>query len=53
MSEYEPNYLKNIQQSLERELRKHNYVKSITEDSEFYELREILKAKQIDIKKKE
>ena len=51
MSEYEPNYLKTIQQSLERQLRKQNYAKSITEDSEFYELREILKAKQIDLKK--
>ena len=34
-SEYEPNYLKNIQHSLERHLRKQNYPKSITEDNEF------------------
>jgi hypothetical protein len=53
LSEYEPNYLKNIQQSLERHSRKQNYAKSTTEDSEFYESREILKAKQIDLKKKE
>ena len=43
--------MKNIQQSLERHSRKQNYAKSITEDSEFYESREILKAKQIDLKK--
>lgn len=34
-SEYEPNYLKNIQHSLEKHLRKQNYPKSITEDNEF------------------
>ena len=44
--------MKNIQQSLERHLRKQNYAKSITEDSEFYESRDILEAKQIDLKKR-
>ena len=43
--------MKNIQQSLDRHSRKQNYTKSITEDSEFHESREILKTKQIDLKK--
>jgi hypothetical protein len=51
-SEYEPNYLKNVQYSLERHLRKQTYPKSITEDNQFYESREILKAKLIDLKKR-
>jgi hypothetical protein len=50
-SEYEPNYPKNIQYSLERHLRKQTYPKSITEDNEFYESREIWKAKLIDLRK--
>lgn len=50
-TEYEPCYLKNIQCSLERHLRKNKYSHSITEDTIFFESRELLKAKQKDLKK--
>jgi hypothetical protein len=49
--EYEPCYLKNIQNSLERHLKNRMYSVSLTNGREFHNSRQMLKAKQIDLKK--
>jgi hypothetical protein len=49
--EYEPCYIKNIQGSIERHLKNRKYAKSITHDREFHASQQLLKAKQIDLRK--
>jgi hypothetical protein len=48
---YEPCYLKNIQNSLERHLKNRQYSVSLTNGREFHKSRQLLKAKQIELKK--
>jgi hypothetical protein len=49
--EYEPSYLKNIQNSIERHLKNRGYTTSLTNGIQFHHSREILKAKQIHLRK--
>jgi hypothetical protein len=49
--DYEPCYLKNIQNSLERHLKNRQYSVSLTNGREFHNSRQLLKAKQIELKK--
>jgi hypothetical protein len=48
---FEPCYLKNMQNSLERHLKNRKYPVSLTSDREFNESRKQLKSKQIELKK--
>ena len=50
-SQYEPNTLRSFLSSFERHLKKHDYPSSLINDREFDKLREVLKSKQMDLKR--